>query len=642
MKLRLLLSLVAILVGTLTACQTQVVIVPDEDGGESGEVLNIPTPTTVPTPTPKPPRVLTICSQEPGSLFLYRDSSSAARAIRQAIYDGPTDLIGYQVQPVILTKMPSLQDGGAWLQPVEVAPGDLIANAEGDWVAMGPGVSYRPSGCADSSCAQVYEGTATVQMDALVAHYQLLPDLRWSDGEALTAADSVYSFQVYQELFSNISPQLLQFTDSYLAVDDLTIEWRGIPGYVGSLETKFFAPLPAHQLAGMEWDALLASDLANRTPMGWGPYVIAEWVSGDHLTLDRNLAYFRVAQGYPRFDHLVFRFFTDGDLAIDALVVGECDYIDRTLLNETHLPRLQAEAQAGTLQFNIQTGTAWELAVFGIDTLNQARYDLFELKEVRQAVAMCIDRQKIVTQVLDGLTTVPDTYVPPNHPLAASETSNAYDPETARELLASVGWIDHDQNPDTPVVSSGVAGIPDGVPFQFEYLGPSDFERPQVGAMIQSDLAQCGLDVELVSLDWEALMAPGPEGPLFGRRFAMAQLSWSYTLEPTCELFTSDEIPGPIPDFPKGWGGGNLTGYHNPVFDQACQGARLALPGSEAMVLAHREAQNLFLENLPAIPLYQRIRLVAMRTDLCNLDLDPAGYETLSALEWLDYGDGCP
>ncbi len=642
MKLRLIVILVAFFIGTLTACQTQVVIVPDEEQVEPGASPEIPSPTSTPTLTPEPPRVLIICSQEPGSLFLYRDRSSAARVIRQAIYDGPTDLVHFQVEPVILTKIPTIQDGDAWTQPVEVSPGDLIVDAEGNWVALEAGVNYRPSGCTDPACVQAYEGTSVIQMDALVAHFQLLPGLVWSNGEPLTANDSVYAFQVYQELFENLSPELLKYTKSYLAVDETTVEWIGIPGYTGNLSTRFFSPLPSHQLEGMDSNTLLTSEITNRRPMGWGPYGIAEWASGDHLTLDRNPLYFRVAQGYPHFDHLVFRFFSDGNSAIDALVVGECDYIDRTLLNETHLPRLQAEAKAGKLQFTALTGTAWELAAFGIDTLDQGRYDLFEPKEVRQAVAMCIDRQKIVAEVLDGLTTVPDNYVPPDHPLFASETTYAYDPEAAKELLASVGWIDHDQDPETPLVASGRADIPDGTPFQFDYLVPSDAERPQVGAMIQDTLTQCGFGVNLVTQDWEVLMVPGPEGPLFGRQFEMAQLAWSYSQEPACDLFTSGEIPGPFPEYPNGWGGGNLAGYHNPAFDQACLQARLALPGSEDLKMQHQVAQTIFEEDLPVIPLYQRIRLEAMRVDLCNLDLDADGQEALNAIEWLDYGEGCP
>jgi hypothetical protein len=52
--------------------------------------------------------------------------------------------------------------------------------------------------------------------------------------------------------------------------------------------------------------------------------------------------------------------------------------------------------------------------------------------------------------------------------------------------------------------------------------------------------------------------------------------------------------------------------------------------------------QVIFAEELPALPLYQRLKPVAARPDLCNLKIDPAFGSALSSLESWDYGDGCP
>ena len=66
-----------------------------------------------------------------------------------------------------------------------------------------------------------------------------------------------------------------------------------------------------------------------------------------------------------------------------------------------------------------------------------------------------------------------------------------------------------------------------------------------------------------------------------------------------------------------------------------------ALPGSEIYVNAHDQAQLIFTEDLPVIPLYQHIRLTAMRPDMCGVVMDPAGSSALSHLELLDYGENC-
>jgi peptide/nickel transport system substrate-binding protein len=553
-------------------------------------------------------------------------------------------MYNFEAHPVILETIPSLIGGEVSLQSVEVMPGELIIDAFGKWVSLGDGVSYKPADCSDPSCILTYEGESQepIQMDVIVVNFRLLPGILWSDGEPLKASDSIYAYHVFENLYRNAFPEVLRITKSYLALDELTVEWVGIPGYVGTIATKFFSPLPEHFWGGIGFDSLLTSDLSSRTPMGWGPYVIDDWVAGDHITLSRNLNYFRAPEGLPHFDHVVYRFMENGNEAIDALVIGECDFIDRTVLFDENIPRLRNEQADGKLSFSVQTGTAWELAAFGIDTLDEQRLDLFGPEEVRHALAMCIDRQKIVDELLFGVSIVPDTYVPSNNPLYDDEISKVeFDPGRAAELLDSVGWIDHDSNPQTPRTSLGIPEIPDGTPFEFTYLVPSDAERPEAAQIVKDGFTMCGIGVEVVIEDWDSLMRPGPDGPLFGRQFEMAQFAWSASFEPSCALFMGDEIPGPYPDYPKGWGGANLTGYSNPEYNDVCRQAMFSIPGSEIYLYAHNRAQEIFANDLPVIPLYQRLRLVAMRPDMCNLVIDPAANSALSHLELLDYGEMC-
>ncbi len=128
---------------------------------------------------------------------------------------------------------------------------------------------------------------------------------------------------------------------------------------------------------------------------------------------------------------------------------------------------------------------------------------------------------------------------------------------------------------------------------------------------------------------------------MFGRRFDLAQFGWPATPEPACELFTTAEIPGPYPEFPKGWGGANAPGYSRLEYDQACQQVRSSLPDEALYQSAHHRAQAIFGEDLPALPLYSRFRLILARADICNLLPDPSAESSLWNLETLDYGDGC-
>ena len=77
------------------------------------------TPAT-PPPTPTPVvRSLTIClGEEPTTLYPYGSLNAAARSVLSAIYDGPMDIVDYAYEPILLEKIPTLEDGDAQVSPV--------------------------------------------------------------------------------------------------------------------------------------------------------------------------------------------------------------------------------------------------------------------------------------------------------------------------------------------------------------------------------------------------------------------------------------------------------------------------------------------------------------------------------------------
>ncbi len=593
-------------------------------------------PEASPTPLP-PPHLLTIClGREPKSLFWYQASASA-RSVLQAVYDGPVDQRAAAYQPVILQKAPAQADGEIALLPVEVKPGDWIADAAGNLTALAEGTRYRPAGCAQDGCALAYSGNQPVQMDQMTVRFTLLPGLTWSDGAALTADDSLYSYEVARSLFAAGELDALARTANYQALDETTLEWRGLPGFLTPFPLAyFFLPLPRHAWGNLSPEQLLTTESVWRTPLGWGAYVIDEWASGDHITLHKNPHYFRAAEGLPRFDTLVFRFMADGQEAVEALRVGECDGIDSSVLLDVSLPALQQLQQEGKIVLFYQPDVAWEAAFFGVSSLDPTRPPLFALKEVRQAVALCADRQQIVENLMAGQSAVMDSFIPPSDPRLSAETRRySFDPAAAASLLQSVGWLDADGDPQTPRTASGVPDVPDGTPFIFTYLAADDAERPAAAQILQQSLAQCGLQMNVEIQPANVYLASGPDGPVFGRRFDMAQVAFPLSVEPACQFFSSDEVPGYAPLFPKSWGGINASGYANPAFDQACLAERFSLPDQ----VDDHTVQALFAEDLPVLPLYTRFRLAAARPGLCGLDASAAA--VLWNLEEFDDAAGC-
>jgi peptide/nickel transport system substrate-binding protein len=594
---------------------------------------------------PQAKRVLTVCmGQEPSSLFLYSDSSQAARNIRQAIYDGPFDIVQYKLTPVILESIPSLAAGDLKFEPVSVQPGSQIVDSTGKLVSLAENVSYLPAGCADFSCAVSYSGQEPAMIDQQVVRFKLRPGLLWADNTPLTADDSQYSYEVAKSLYPRARADIIVRTQAYQALDDTTVEWKGLPGYrFSGYVAAFFSPLPRHAWGTLTPQDLMASELVNRTPVGWGPFTIDEWTPGDHISLSRNPNYFRSSEGLPFFDQLVFRFVGDADQALAALSAGECDYLDETIPIQPTSPVLAEGQAAEEIQLLRQAGPAWEHLDFGIFSRNATLPPFFQSKDVRQAVAQCIDRAKIAAEINPAQPVVLDSYTPSENPLFNPDIKKyAFDPKAAGTLLEAAGWLDEDGDPATPRLARGVAGIAEGSPFEFAFLTTDEPDKQRVSQLLQESLAQCGIKMDVTSLPAESLFAAGPDGVVFGRNFSLAQFGWMGSLEPPCYLFTTQEIPGNYPEFPKGWGGANPSGYSNPDFDRTCYRAMSALPEQAEYKAAHQLAQSIFADDIPVIPLYLRTKMVAISSQICGVTLDPSADSALWNLENIKSGAACP
>jgi len=596
-------------------------------------------------PTLHPARLLTICLvNEPRSLFLYDAVSTSEQSVLAAIYDGPIDIKNFTAHPVILEKMPTLTDGDALIQSVQVGMGDLIVDAQGNLTNLEDGALYRPSGCTELGCVQAYSGSDPVEMDQLVIRFRLLPGLQWSDGTSLTAADSVYSYEVIRSLYPSALPERVRRTATYKALDDLTLKWVGVPGFMDGLyQTKFFSPLPQHAWASIPVGELASREISSRTPLGWGAYVIDNWVTGDHISLHANPLYFRASEGLPHFNNLVYRFVSDNSEALSAVLAGECDLVDQIAGFEAQTDSLLQLHDEGSISLVFQSAFAWELLEFDITPLSADRPSYFTSREVRQAVAMCIDRQALVESLSTGQMQVADLYVPSVHPLYNSEARHyTFNQQAASDLLTVAGWQDVDNDPSTPRTSLGVKGIADGTAFRMQYLTSDDAEHLTAAQMIQADLKQCGIQVDIDPQPPQQYLASGPDGSVFGRQFDLAQFAWMTAVEPPCSLFLTNEIPGPYPDYPIGWGGVNASGYSNPQYDQSCTDALYSLPDMPQHLQKHADAQAIFAEDLPALPLYWHYQVTVGRPDLCGVPQQTVTESIFSDMELFNYGEGCP
>jgi peptide/nickel transport system substrate-binding protein len=382
---------------------------------------------------------------------------------------------------------------------------------------------------------------------------------------------------------------------------------------------------------------IVESEEASRVVLGYGAFSMKEWEAGDHMTVGANPHYFRADEGLPKVDEIVFRFIgEDPNVAVAALLAGECDIITQDTHADELIELLLEKDEAGELKAHIVTGTVWEHIDFGINPVEEyaaTRPDFFEDVRMRQAIAMCIDRQTIVDELLYGRSEVIHTDLPSNHPLFNADVKQwNYDPTAAQALLDDMNWTDKDGDGIRECNGCDVEGAEEGTPLAFKWGSTTATMRQNVMQIGQANLKECGIDVTLENLPADEWFADGPEGPLFGRHFDLGEFAWLTGVEPPCALYLTSEWPSEE----SGWAGQNDPGFTDTEYDRVCNAALQSLPGTAAYTDNHLKAQELFAEHLPVVPLFLRLKIAAARPEVEGFKMDPTCNTELFNVEHFD------
>jgi peptide/nickel transport system substrate-binding protein len=581
------------------------------------------TATAMPSPTPIPTELIVCQTTEPLSLYLYRDEEASRAGIFEALYDGPIDTAGYELQPVILQKLPSLTDGDAVLQAVTVRPDDKVVDA----VDLQPKFLSEGVRLAQLDGSVItYTGNAPARTVQVSATFRLKAGVLWSDNQQVDAADSRFSFEAASYFDTKASQFVTDRTLAYEVVDTFTVRWTGLPGWRDrDFARRFWSPLPRHLFDGVSPSELNGNAEANERPIGWGPFVIQAWEKGERLTMARNPNYFRAAEGLPRVDRVVFRFGLSPEQIIEEVKARRCDIGSDEAGFTALAAQLRAGEAAGLLAPQFVPDLSFEHLDFGIQPAEGyervAGTEVFQDGRVRQGLAHCIDRAALINQLLSGVGEAPASYVQPNHPLLARSGLVRYDfdPAKGQRLLSEAGWAPG---------GDGVR-VRDGKRLSLEYVsGPEGSAfRTLLAQLLQGQLKACGVELRIKWYPPQVLVEVWPGGPLFGRRFDLASFPWRAGSEPPCELYLSTDIPND-----SVIGGVNNTGFANPEFDAACLRARQSFDAAESRA-AHAEAQAIFSRDLPSLPLFFRFRAGLARPEVSGYQLDTTARSDLWNIE---------
>ncbi len=235
--------------------------------------------------------------------------------------------------------------------------------------------------------------TFTTDADGKVWTFTIRDDAKWHDGEPVTAADVVYTVTLVQDK-AYVGP----YSDAFRGViveapNPRTVRFR-LPDAFGSFAANTTLPLmPAHRLIGVGYNELPRQPF-NQRPIGAGPFRVVE-ADARQVTLTRNDDYYKVhpERTRPYLDRVVLRSYPAASEALTALSRGEIDGVAG--LSTADAERARTFKNVSLYSFPTSDYTALFFNVRPDKTT-------FRDRVVRQAIAMAIDKGKVLDLAVDG------------------------------------------------------------------------------------------------------------------------------------------------------------------------------------------------------------------------------------------------
>ncbi len=316
----------------------------------------------------------------------------------------------------------------------------------------------------------------------------------------------------------------------------------------------------------------------SENPVGSGPYMVKEWVRGDHITFVPNPNYWGTAPANKTF---ILKWAKETAQRLLEAQSGNAD--GYSLPSPDDLATIQADANLKLYPLP-PTNTMY----FGMNNTKPP----FDKEEVRQAFAMAIDRERIVKNFYPEGSLVPTQFVPPTVKPGYTEGAEwyKYDPAKAKEMLTAAGF-DFSQE------------------ILFSYRDVSRGYVPQPGKVaqdVQAQLAEIGVKIKLDVQESGTLLANSKEGKL-----TFFLLGWGEDYPDATDWYDYHFSENHL-DFGKAY---------PDIVAAFTKGATTS--DAAARQAAYDEVNKLLLQHVPVIPVAHAVNFNVYRANVKNVVLGP-------------------
>lgn len=437
--------------------------------------------------------------------------------------------------------------------------------------------------------------------------FHLRDDLRWHDGEAVTAADVAFTFDRAMDPeteFANDSWFSAMSRAGIEVLDEHTIHFAYTPHSEPLDPFAHLAIMPEHLLAEVRGEELRTHPFATECPVGSGPFLFESASLGDQWVLRANPGFPEALGGRPFLDRYVYRVITSSATRAGELAAGGVDVA--LSLTPADAPAVEANSR---LQVGVTPSRTY--AFVGWNTQSPQLADA----RVRTALAMATDRRSLVETLRGEYAVLAESGIPEFHwAYDASLEGPVFDLDGARALLDEAGWVDQDGD---GVREKG------GISLRIEAVTNANTEREGIGRVLADQLAEVGVDFDFQVLEMGTLQAnvltPGQ------RDFGALILGFS----PDFNIDETTFFHSRSTSHPYGW-----SVLDDPEIDRLLDTLPTIRDRNESRPL-WVEYQRRIVEEQPFMYLYFSKRLNGIDAALLGLEMDLRGdLMTASAWHW--------
>jgi len=304
--------------------------------------------------------------------------------------------------------------------------------------------------------------------------WKMREDILWQDGKQVRADDVLFTWNAISDPHNGTWIPGSDYIDSVEQLDQYSfvVNYNTIyPGYLTQFGGEQLAVWPSHYCDATQgfvaWDC-------GRQPLSNGPFVLDEWVEGDHMTFTKNESFYLADK--PEIERVTIRIVPDDAVRKTMMLQGDADidmWINVNTANELK--------SSDVAKVSLSPTDRWVMRLF----MNQAAkgttdaaatpHPILSDVRVRQAIRSAVDVDTITQEIFFGLATPTWTeFFRP--PYQCEVTRPKFDPEAAKAMLEEAGWTDSDS--DGVRECHGCANAEEGYVMEMEFITYAEFGEP--------------------------------------------------------------------------------------------------------------------------------------------------------------------